>query len=125
MERVTGIGGFFFKCKNPKKLQSWYAKHLGVPVDASGFVVFDAARGDQTIWAPFPRDTRYFRPSRSGWMLNLRVKNLDRMLAQLRRGKCDVDANTLTSELGRFAWVMDPEGNRVELWEPPKPKRSR
>jgi catechol 2,3-dioxygenase-like lactoylglutathione lyase family enzyme len=123
MERVTGIGGIFFKAKDPQKLQRWYEKHLGVPADASGYVVFEGQTGSQTIWAPFAANTGYFKPSRAPFMFNYRVKNLERMLAQLRRAKCRVDDEVQESEFGKFGWVMDPEGNRIELWEPPKKKR--
>ncbi|MBS2030162.1 MAG: VOC family protein [Deltaproteobacteria bacterium] len=122
MERVQGIGGVFFKCRRPEQLQRWYEKHLGVPLH-NGYVLFSAKAKDQTLWAPFPAKTDYFKPSRAPFIINFRVNNLDRMLAQLRKAKCKVDAKVEASEFGRFGWVMDPEGNRVELWEPPKRKR--
>ena len=86
MERVQGIGGVFFKCRKPEVLQRWYEKHLGVPVD-NGYVVFSAKAKDMTVWAPFPANTGYFKPSRAPFMINYRVGNLDRMLAQLRKAK--------------------------------------
>ena len=119
MEKVQGVGGIFFKARKPAQLQAWYEKHLGVP-SHHGYVVFSAKAKDQTVWAPFPAKTDYFKPSRAPFMINYRVNNLERMLAQLRKAKCKVDPKITDSEFGRFGYVMDPEGNRVELWEPPK-----
>lgn len=125
MERVRGIGGIFFKARDPKALARWYADHLGVPVDpAWGGAVMrwreDDARGDAfTVWNPFPASTAYFAPSHASFMVNFRVDDLDAMLAQLRAAGADVDDKVEDSEFGRFGWVMDPEGNRVELWQPP------
>jgi predicted enzyme related to lactoylglutathione lyase len=120
MERVTGIGGIFFKANDPKKLMDWYRDHLGVPVDDQGFVVFKTKNdpGPSTIWGPFEKDTAYFNPSTAGFMVNFRVPNLDAMLAQLRAAGAVVDEMIQDEPYGRFGWVMDPEGNRIELWEP-------
>jgi len=126
MERVTGIGGVFFKANNPKALTDWYRRHLGVPVDADGSVVFpwweeaDRERPGKTVWSAFPRDTKYFEPSTAPFMINYRVRDLDRLLEELRREGVEVDPRIEEGEYGRFAWVMDPEGNRIELWEPPE-----
>jgi predicted enzyme related to lactoylglutathione lyase len=124
MEHVRGIGGIFFKARDPAALAAWYRDCLGVPVEAWGGAAFvwrqHDARGDAaTAWSLFPADTTYFAPSTASFMINFRVDNLDRMLAQLRAKNAMVDARTDTSEFGKFGWVMDPEGNRVELWEPP------
>ena len=123
MERVTGIGGVFFKCRDPEKLKAWYVEHLGLPAGEHGYVVFDwgGAGSDKgsTVWSPFADDTKYFAPSHASWMLNYRVADLDRMLAQLRAAGVAVDDKIDDSEFGRFGWFMDPEGNRVELWQPP------
>jgi catechol 2,3-dioxygenase-like lactoylglutathione lyase family enzyme len=126
MERVTGIGGVFFKANNPKALTDWYRRHLGVPEDADGSVVFpwreeaDRERPGKTVWSAFPRDTKYFEPSTAPFMINYRVRDLDRLLEELRREGVEVDPRIEEGEYGRFAWVMDPEGNRIELWEPPE-----
>jgi predicted enzyme related to lactoylglutathione lyase len=122
MERVTGIGGVFFKASDPDKLKAWYQEHLGVPVNEHGYVVFawgGEARG-QTVWSPFAHDTRYFEPSPAPFMVNYRVRDLEAMLAQLRRAGVTVDEKIEDGgELGKFGWAMDPEGNRIELWQPP------
>jgi predicted enzyme related to lactoylglutathione lyase len=124
MEKVTGIGGIFWKGRDPKALQAWYVEQLGVP-NHNGFMMFEwpdqqhpEATG-QTLLSTFPEDTKYFEPSRAPFMINLRVRNLDAMLAQLRAAGATVDEKVDEGEFGRFGWVMDPEGNRIELWEPP------
>ena len=130
MERVTGIGGIFFKADDPKKLQAWYEEKLGIPAEG-GYVMFqwreanDPERTGQTVWSLFPRDTKYFAPSSSPFMLNYRVENLDAMLDQLRQAGAQVDDRVEEMEYGRFGWVIDPEGNRIELWEPPDQNRER
>ncbi len=127
MARVIGLGGLFFKAKNPEKLYAWYEKNLGLKRDKTGMAVTlpwaDGIRSRQkgmTVWSIFPADTKYFRPSRSAFMMNLAVDNLDGILARLRRNRAKVDPKVENYDYGRFAWVMDPEGNRIELWEPPK-----
>jgi catechol 2,3-dioxygenase-like lactoylglutathione lyase family enzyme len=128
MERVTGIGGIFFKANDPDQLQAWYQRHLGVEPGGEGVVKFEWREALQpehkghTVWAPFPKDTRYFDPSTAPFMINYRVSNLDRMLEQLRRAGAALEERIEESEYGRFGWVLDPEGNRIELWEPPAPK---
>jgi predicted enzyme related to lactoylglutathione lyase len=124
MERVRGIGGVFFKAKDPQALARWYADHLGLPVEGAGGASFrwkddDLDGNATTVWSPFALDSSYFAPSTKPFMLNFRVKNLDRMLGQLREAGAAVDPKIEESAYGRFGWVMDPEGNRVELWEPP------
>jgi predicted enzyme related to lactoylglutathione lyase len=129
MQRVTGLGGIFFKARDPQKLYRWYERHLGLKRDASGTSVcffWREARGrgkGMTVWSLFPRNTRYFRPSRAGFMLNYRVKDLDGVLKALRREKVWIDPKR-QDEYGRFAWILDPEGNRIELWQPPAEKRA-
>ncbi|MDB6040833.1 MAG: glyoxalase [Verrucomicrobiales bacterium] len=122
MKRVTGIGGIFFKANDPAKLQSWYAKHLGIVPRQDGSVSFawgsDDAKVGHTIWAPFPSDTEYFAPSSAPFMINYRVENLDALLEQLHLEGVEIDPKRETGEFGKFAWIMDPEGNRIELWEP-------
>jgi predicted enzyme related to lactoylglutathione lyase len=124
MEKVTGIGGIFWKCKDPKSLQAWYVEQLGVPLK-HGTMLFEwpdddhPQRKGQTLLATFPADTQYFAPSTSPFMINLRVRDLDAMLAQLRAAGATVDEKIEDGEHGRFGWVLDPEGHRLELWEPP------
>ena len=126
MKRVTGIGGIFFKAKDPKRLGEWYRTHLGMNVEEWGGVAFRWASPENpsgtgtTIWSPFEEKTSYFSPSQASFMVNYRVEDLHAMLAQLRTEGCDVDAKVEESEYGKFGWVMDPEGNRIELWQPPE-----
>ena len=124
MERVTGIGGVFFRAKDPEGLQQWYAEHLGLEPEADGCVVFRwSERATQTnastVWAPFKEDTDYFGAHSQQSMVNYRVRDLDAMLAQLRAAGATVDDKIEDSEYGKFGWATDPEGNRMELWQPP------
>ncbi|HEX6747976.1 MAG TPA: VOC family protein [Longimicrobium sp.] len=124
MERVTGIGGIFFKSKDHKALGEWYARHLGVDVQEWGGAAFRWGEGAEessgaTIWSPFAADTKYFEPSTNSFMVNYRVRDLDAMLAQLRAAGVQVDDKVEDSDFGRFGWAMDPDGNRFELWQPP------
>jgi catechol 2,3-dioxygenase-like lactoylglutathione lyase family enzyme len=126
MQRVTGIGGIFFKARDAEGLREWYRKHLGLPIADWGGVSFDGReagpgeRQTHTIWSVFSGDTRYFEPSTSPFMINYRVDDLDAILAALRAEGCELDARIEESEFGRFGWVMDPDGNKLELWEPPR-----
>jgi predicted enzyme related to lactoylglutathione lyase len=123
MRRVTGIGGVFFKSKDPGRLSAWYEKHLGLKSQDN--VVFfrwrdaDTDAPGTTLLSFFPQDTQYFAPSPSPVMMNYRVENLDALLEILRAENVQVDEKREDSEYGRFAWITDPEGNRIELWEPP------
>ena len=125
MKRVTGIGGVFFKSKDPKALGEWYRTHLGLDVQAWGGVVFpwvsqsNPCGTGSTVWSPFKHDTAYFAPSQASFMINYRVDDLHAVLAALRNEGCEVDAKVEESEYGKFGWVMDPEGNRIELWQAP------
>jgi predicted enzyme related to lactoylglutathione lyase len=117
MERVTGIGGVFFRAKGPEALVAWYAEHLGIPVQPDGYVVFEDSRSAH-VWAPFREDTDYW-PADKAAMVNFIVPDLDAMLAQLRNAGVEVDARIEDlAGVGRFGWAVDPEGNRFELWEP-------
>jgi len=125
MQRVTGIGGIFFKARDPEALRAWYKKHLGIDVLEWGGAVFtwtDAA-GDPTpgatVWSVFDADTNYFAPGTASFMVNYRVADLEALLETLRAESCNVIDKTESSELGKFGWVIDPEGNKVELWQPP------
>jgi predicted enzyme related to lactoylglutathione lyase len=116
-ETVQGIGGVFFRARDPDALRAWYAEHLGIEMEEYG-TTFTAKDGDQTVWAPFPADTDYFGGRQQQLMVNFRVGDLDAMLEQLRAAGVDVDERVHEMEYGRFAWARDPEGNRFELWEP-------
>lgn len=125
MERVTGIGGIFFKARDPKALGAWYKTHLGVEVEEWGGAAFRWSGPDNpqgtgtTIWSPFKEDTSYFAPSDAPFMINYRVADLHALLAALRAEGVEVAEKTEESEFGKFGWVIDPEGNKLELWEPP------
>ena len=127
MERVMGIGGIFFKATDKASLTAWNRDNLGVAVDQQwGGATFpwreNNPEGDaHTVWSPFAADTSYFAPSTKDFMVNFRVADLDAMLAQLRKNGCEVDDKVEDSEYGKFGWVMEPDGNRVELWQPPRP----
>ena len=122
MERVLGLGGVFFKARDPKSLAEWYATYLGVPFDAGQtYGTFTAAAGDQTVFSLFPQDTNYFAPSPASYMLNFRIRNLAAMLDQLRAAGVAVEDRVEEYDYGNFGWVMDPEGNRIELWQPKTP----
>lgn len=120
MERVLGIGGIFVRAKDPVALAQWYQEHLGVPVgpgETYGVLVSHGA-GEQTVWSAFAESSDYFGRAEQRWMINFRVRDLDAMLAQLRNAGVPVD-DRIEEEFGRFGWATDPEGNRIELWEPP------
>ena len=124
MKRVTGIGGIFFKSADPKALGDWYKTHLGLDVTDWGGALFQwGGEGSEpgiTVWSPFAQDTNYMQPSAASFMINYRVEDLDALLAVLKSEGCNVIDKTESSEQGKFGWVVDPEGNKVELWEPPK-----
>ena len=121
MARATGIGGVFFRARDPEGLKAWYVDNIGLEPDADGYVVIRWG-GDQsgsTVWAPFDAQTEYFGPGEQGWMINYRVDDLDGLLSSLRERGVRVDDEIHEMpELGRFGWAIDPEGNRFELWEP-------
>ena len=122
IEKVTGIGGIFFRVRDPAKMSAWYREHLGICAEDghADFVWREHKQPDEigrTVWSLFPADTDYFGPSRLAFMVNYRVSNLERMLAQLRRQGITVE-KVEDYDYGRFAWITDPEGNRIELWEP-------
>ena len=124
MKRVTGIGGIFFKAKDPARLREWYRVHLGIESESWGGFAFKSeddprTANGTTIWSPFADNTKYFEPSQKPFMINFRVADLDGLLAKLRAEGVTVDEKTDKSEFGYFGWAMDPEGNRIELWEPP------
>ena len=122
MEKVTAIGGIFFKVRDPDRICAWYREQLGICTE-DGHADFLWRENDKpddvgrTVWSPFPADTDYFGPAQPAFMVNYRVNNLDRMLAQLRGNGVTVE-KIEDYDYGRFAWITDPEGNRIELWEP-------
>jgi predicted enzyme related to lactoylglutathione lyase len=126
MSRVTGIGGVFFRAKDPKSLAQWYHVHLGMNVEEWGGVVFRWVSDDNptgtgtTVWSPFPEDSPYFAPSQASFMVNFRVQDLHGVLAALREEGCQTEDKVQESHYGKFGWVIDPEGNKVELWQPPE-----
>lgn len=119
MEKVTGIGGVFFRAHDPKALAAWYEQHLGIlPVPTSyGGPVWNQEAGP-TVFAPFPQSTDYFGDPSKSWMVNFRVRDLDKMVQQLRDAGIEVKVDTDQYPNGRFAHLNDPEGNRIELWQP-------
>lgn len=122
MRRVTGLGGIFFKAQDPKALGEWYRLHLGIDLQAWGGAVFRWAEDSPTgctTWSPFAADTAYFAPSTAAFMINFRVADLHGLLAALRAEGCEVLDKVEASDDGKFGYVMDPEGNKLELWEPP------
>ncbi|MDF1564589.1 MAG: VOC family protein [Deltaproteobacteria bacterium] len=124
MERVTGIGGIFLAAKDPERLRDWYRAHLGIDVQNWGGTVFRWAADDgkpaagSTTWSI--SDGSYFEPSKSPFMVNYRVADLRALLAVLREEGCEVLEKVDESEYGLFGWVFDPEGNKIELWQPPE-----
>jgi predicted enzyme related to lactoylglutathione lyase len=128
MKRVTGLGGLFFKAKDPKAMYEWYGKHLGIPASPGSGAMFhwreadDPEKTGMTVWSIFPDDTKYFNPSTAPFMMNFRVENLDELLKALREEGVAIDPKAEEHEYGKFAWITDPEGNRIELWEPPPQK---
>jgi len=125
MKRVTGIGGIFFKARDPAALGAWYKRHLGIDVqdwNGAAFRWTDEAgnpKAGTTIWSVGSAAADAYAPSQSSFMINYRVADLKSLLAALRSEGCNVLEKTDDSEYGKFGWVMDPEGNKVELWEPP------
>jgi catechol 2,3-dioxygenase-like lactoylglutathione lyase family enzyme len=136
MKRVTGIGGIFFKSENPQLLYDWYAKHLGIQLEPHGqgasfeWLELKAADGSEpgpkalTAWSIFPHTTKYFGASKAAFMVNYRVENLDKLLEELKNAGVEIDPHREDYDYGRFAWIIDPDGNRIELWEPPKANKS-
>ena len=125
MNRVTGIGGIFIKAKDADALREWYRKHLGLDIQDWGGMSFQWHTPERpnengtTVWSVFEETSDYFNPSKAPFMVNYRVDDLSAVLEALRAEGCAVDEKMEESEFGKFGWVMDCEGNRVELWEPP------
>jgi len=127
MARVTGIGGIFLRARDPKALTAWYAKHLGITISDYGGATFlwtdeVPATTGMTTWSLFPEDTKNFgngnEKGQQQAMVNYRVDNLDELLTQLAAEGVTIDPKRDDYDFGRFAWIVDPEGNRIELWQP-------
>jgi catechol 2,3-dioxygenase-like lactoylglutathione lyase family enzyme len=118
---ITGVGGVFFKAKDPKALAAWYRDVLGMPMEAWGGAVlrYDAPKHPPALaWNPFPASTNYFAPSTGAFMINYAVDDMDALLARLRAKGVEILKQDDGDANGRFAWILDPEGNKVELWQP-------
>jgi len=122
IKKVTGIGGIFFKCKDPKKIREWYETNLGFNTNDYG-AVFEWRQGADTTkkgftqWSPFNEKTRYFEPSTKDFMINYRVENIDALIEQLKKNGVTIVDTIETVEYGKFVHIMDIEGNKIELWE--------
>lgn len=123
MKKITGIGGIFFKCKNPKKMNEWYKNHLGLKTNEYGSVFewyqgADNSKKAFSQWNPFKENTKYFEPSDKDFMINYRVENLEKLVEELKKEGIKVLDEIETYEYGKFVHLLDPEGNKIELWEP-------
>ena len=120
MAKAVGIGGIFLKARDPKALSQWYATHFAIPDQGGGSLGFDGPESaGMTVFAHFPLDTKYFGEGPQQAMVNFRVDDLDAFLAQLAEAGVRIDPKRDDAPYGKFAWIWDPEGNRVELWQPP------
>ena len=119
MEKAVGIGGVFMRARDPQTLARWYHEQLGIDTYSEEVAGTWFQEAGPTVWAPFPTDTDYFGRREQGWMINVRVRDLDAMREQLRAsGATVLEQTEEMAEIGRFGWVEDPEGNRIELWQP-------
>ena len=123
MKKVTGIGGVFFKCKDPQKMTEWYQKHLGLTTNPYGatfewYEGADSTKKGQTQWTPFPETTKYFEPSTKEFMINYRVENLEALVDELKKEGVTIVDTIETYDYGKFVHILDEEGNKVQLWEP-------
>ena len=114
-KNVTGIGGLFFRCKNRTALSKWYQEHFGINTTENR--IWKQEKGP-AVFSPFPKDTDYFGKSDQQFMVNLRVNDLETLLAELERDGITIDSKRQDDAIGKFAWVYDPEGNKIELWQP-------
>ncbi len=120
-KRVTGLGGFFFKTEDPKAAKDWYKNHLGLNTDDYGCTFWwkdEEGKKCSTQWSPFKDDTTYFEPSKKEFMMNFRVENLEELLKVLKEEGVTVVGKMEEYDYGKFGWILDPEGNKIELWEP-------
>lgn len=123
MKKVTGIGGIFFKCKDPKGMKDWYQQNLGLNTNDYGatfewYADQNSTKKATTQWSTFDENTKYFAPSEKEFMINYRVDNLEALVAELKKAGVNVVDSIETYDYGKFVHIMDPEGNKIELWEP-------
>ena len=123
MKKVTGIGGIFFKCKDPEKMKEWYNNHLGIDAGKYGATfewrqAEDPTKKGTTAWNPFSEKTKYFDPSTREFMINYRVENLEALVEELKKEGVTITDAIESVDYGKFVHIMDPEGNKIELWEP-------
>lgn len=124
MKRVTGLGGIFFKCNDAKAVAAWYQKHLGINLTWGTSGMFEWRDVDNpeqkgtSVWATFEKETKYFDPGKKEFMVNYRVENLKELLEELKKEGVEVVGDMQEYDYGKFGWIMDPEGNKIELWEP-------
>ena len=123
MKKATGIGGIFFKCKDPNKMREWYQKHLGLNTNQYGAVFewyqgADSTKKGFTTWSPFAETTNYFEPSAKEFMINYRVENIEELVEQLKKEGVTITDKIETFDYGKFVHIVDVEGNKIELWEP-------
>ncbi|MBS1927369.1 MAG: VOC family protein [Chitinophagaceae bacterium] len=123
MKKVTGIGGIFFKCKDPQKMRDWYKANLGLQTNQYGAVFewyqgADSTKKGFSQWSPFKEDTKYFEPSKKEFMINYRVENLEALVEELQKSGVTVVDKIESYDYGKFVHILDPEGNKIELWEP-------
>lgn len=120
-KRVTGLGGFFFKTKDPDKIKEWYRNHLGLNTDQYGCTFWwkdKEGKDCSTQWSPMNEETEYFEPSKSSFMMNFRVENLVELLKELDKEGVTIVGEIEEYDYGKFGWILDPNGNKLELWEP-------
>jgi predicted enzyme related to lactoylglutathione lyase len=122
MKRVTGLGGIFFKCKDPEQMKAWYGKHLGLPITDYGVnfewrLPDDPEKKGTTVWSPFKESTKYFEPSQKEFMINYRVENLEWVVQQLKNEGVTILDEIQSYNYGKFVHILDPEDNKIELWE--------
>jgi len=123
VKKVTGIGGIFFKSEDPEKIKEWYHENLGLVIDAYGSPFeFRNANNPEKInylqWSPFKNDTKYFEPSKKDFMINYRVDNLDLLVEELKKNEVTICDEIESFDYGKFIHILDPDGNKIELWEP-------
>ncbi|MGA2295956.1 MAG: VOC family protein [FCB group bacterium] len=123
MKKVTSIGGVFFKCKDPENIKKWYSEHLGFNINDYGATfewreADDADKKGMTIWSPFADKTTYFEPSTKEFMINYRVENLELLIGELKKEGVEIVDELQVYDYGKFIHILDPEGNKIELWEP-------
>ena len=123
MKKVTGIGGIFFKCKDPGKMKDWYHQNLGLNTNDYGAVFewfqgADSTKKGFTTWSPFSENTKYFAPSTKDFMVNYRVENLEALVEELKKNGVTIVDSIESYDYGKFVHILDPEGNKIELWEP-------